>query len=81
MSAILDNITLHWVVYSTAGIALATATISCMPPKFPRGADEWWAWFRTSLQTAIPARHNPVHPEPVQAPNPILPVGPALTQK
>ena len=80
LAALGQHISDHWVVYSTAAVALSTATISCMPQKRPRAADEWWVWLRASLQTAIPARHNPVPPEPVQSPNFTPPVAPAPTK-
>jgi len=68
-NAISANIASHWVVYSGGGVILGSAIISCMPQKVPRTLDEWWSWFRSSLQTALPARHNPNPPEPVQIPS------------
>lgn len=68
LQALLDHIAAHWVIYSTTGTALGFATVSCMPAKFPRSIDEWWTWFRDSLQTAIPGRRPNT--------NPTIPVSP-----
>jgi hypothetical protein len=74
MNPIAEHIAAHWVVYSTAAVALGASTISCMPERFPRTLDEWWSWFRNSLQTSLPARHGQPSPAAPQAPsNPTLP--------
>ena len=58
-NAIVDHVSRNWEAYSGALGALTLATIVCMPAKMPRTLDELWAWARSSLQTAIPARHAP----------------------
>ena len=41
--------------YLTLGSALSIAWVCTWPEKIPASSQEWWAWFRDTFQTAIPA--------------------------
>lgn len=41
--------------------ALGLAAINALPPTLPRTKDEWYAYFRDTLQSAVPMRFSP-HP-------------------
>ncbi len=48
---------------------LMLALISCLPERRPRTVDDWYAYIRESLQTAIPAsRRHPSQPDAEQPP-------------
>lgn len=55
--------------YGTASIAAGLAVAKNIPPQFPKTVQEWWTWFRDSIQTALPiSRSNPSQPVPTPAP-------------
>ncbi len=41
--------------YLTFVGALFVAGVCCMPATRPKGIDDWYTWFRDTLQTAVPA--------------------------
>lgn len=67
MNAIFDNIAHHFAAYGFGAGAFLIAAISCMPEKRPSTIDDWYAYFRHSLQTAVPAarggQQTPQQPE------------------
>ncbi len=63
MDAFLTMIATHLAAAGFGGGVLIVALISCLPTNRPKTKDEWYAYFRNSLQTAIPASR---HPDPTQ---------------
>lgn len=62
-------------IYFTTFGAILIAGIATMPERIPGSLQDWWAWVRNALQTAIPAaRHAP-------PPVPTPPVDPANPKK
>lgn len=59
MNQFMQFVAAHWAATGIGSGVLVVAFISCLPPKLPRTADEWYAYIRESLQTSIPAaRHH-----------------------
>lgn len=57
----------HPMVEGVGGGALLVAAISCLPKKMPRTPDDWYAYFRDTFQTAVPAARHPKDTEPGDA--------------
>lgn len=70
--ALIAHISKNWEAYSSATGLIVLAGIAMMPEKRPQTLDEWWAWFRNTLQTATPARFHPPS-NPTQAVEPPQP--------
>ena len=62
MHEILTLLAQHITAAGFGGGALLIAAITCMPAKRPRSLDEFYAYVRDALQTAIPAGKR--HPDP-----------------
>lgn len=41
--------------YGALASAIAIACVCMMPKNRPKSIDDWWTWFRDTLQTAVPA--------------------------
>ena len=52
---IVNDLNANWKAYSAALVILGIAFVSCMPPVRPKSIDDWYDYFRHTLQTAIPA--------------------------
>ena len=74
MSTVYQLIMQHLTAAGFGGGVLFVALISCLPSNRPHTLDDWYAYFRHSLQTAIPAARH-AEPPPQQ------PEGPAQPQK
>ena len=78
--ALLNHLSVHWRIYTTAGTALFVAGVCTMPQKMPmiranHPVQEVWTWIRDALQTAVPAARA------AHIQNPIKPENPAQPQK
>lgn len=63
MNAILQYMNAHWKELTAAGTLLVIALVSCMPEDRPKSIDDWYAYFRHALQTAIPAARVAATPQ------------------
>jgi len=50
-NAVTNNLP-EWIIF---GGAVAIASVCMMPKNRPKSIDDWWTWFRDTLQTAVPA--------------------------
>lgn len=61
----------HATAAGFGGGALLIASITCLPEKRPRSFDDFYAYVRDALQTAIPAGKR--HPAPTRPDEPAKP--------
>lgn len=73
MQAFLALVMHHMTAAGFGSGVLIVALISCLPANRPKTLDQWYAYFRESLQTAIPAARHPQ--------GPTTPVDPDQTKK
>lgn len=55
IATIQAHIVKNWEAYAAAISAICIAGVCMMPEKIPATFQEWWTWFRDTLQTAVPA--------------------------
>ena len=61
MHAFLSFIAQHWTAAGFGSGAVLIAFATCLPEKRPRTLDDFYAYFRESVQTVIPAgRRRPM---------------------
>jgi hypothetical protein len=60
---LMDLIANHLTAAGFGGGVLIIALISCMPQNRPKTLDDWYAYIRHSLQTAIPAARHADSPQ------------------
>ena len=67
MNDVLEFLKHHLTEAGFGGGALIVAIISTIPKIRPQSVDDWWDWFRSAFQTAIPAARS--HAEPPKVPD------------
>ena len=77
---LMDLIAHHLTAAGFGSGVLIVALISCLPQVRPKTLDEWYAYIRHSLQTAIPAARNAELPPQIPPPDPPQPPSAAPTQ-
>lgn len=70
LNAVGHNLAQHITSIGVGSGLLLFTFINCMPAHPPTSLEEYWAWVREALQTAIPARYH-------STPNPQAPAEPA----
>lgn len=71
LNALATQLAAHLVEVEGIILALIVSWIFSIPQNLPRTPQEWWTWFRDTLQGAVPMKfqaHQPVQPvNPTQA--------------
>ena len=68
MHELLTLIQQHMTAAGLGSGVLFVALVSCLPVDRPKTLDQWYAYIRESLQTAIPAARHPVNPTEPETP-------------
>jgi hypothetical protein len=79
-NAIAAQVATHLPEVEAVVAALLIAGIFAIPEKIPTSLQEWWTWFRDTLQGAVPMKllkQTTPGAAPSVGPRPIPPAGPA----
>jgi hypothetical protein len=68
LHCILRALAAHPAQFESAAAVLLFAFVSSLPAERPKTLDDWYAYLRESLQSAIPVGRHPVNPTPPAAP-------------
>jgi len=75
-NAIVHHLTSNYEAYIMGLTLWAVALGKSMPEKFPTSVQEWWSWFRASVQTVLPAPSNTTPPPQIAPQPPVVPILP-----